>query len=88
MTSFSIQFDKVDKKYKPGDTIHCNVHITVTEKFQARSLSVQFLGVVHTEWTQVGRIRRKKIHTFTGDEIFFDHRHYMTGKKNGMLKKK
>lgn len=88
MVSFRIEFDKQDKKYKPGQTIHCKVYIIVHSKFKARFLSIRFLGVAHTEWKST-RYHTNR-HTgprkrFTGDEQYFRQYINFVGQHNGKI---
>ena len=54
MASFTIQFNKPNKKYNAGESVHCKILIVIHSKFKARSLTLRFLGVAHTEWTKSG----------------------------------
>lgn len=76
MVKFSFEFDKPDKKYKAGETVLCKITIELSEKLHARSLSIRFKGIAHTEWTKIERIRRRdeyhNVRTkYTGDEEYF-----------------
>lgn len=87
MVSFTFDFDKPDKKYKAGDTIHCKINVSIFSKFKARSLSIRFKGIAHTEWTKSRTVTRNgKSHTvhdrYTGDEEYFRVYQYMFGTQN------
>lgn len=88
MTSFSIGFDRDTRRYISGETVYCQVHITVLEKFKARSLTLRFIGAAHTEWTTDHErkidghaIRETIVHT--GDEEYFRSYQYFLGQEHG-----
>lgn len=84
MVSFSISFNNPDKKYTAGDIVECKVYVSVFERFNARSLSVRFLGMAFTEWeqskviTQSGTTRHVQ-QKFDGYEEYFKDDHYFFG---------
>lgn len=90
MASFTIAFDKPDRKYKAGDTIHCNVQVIVSSRFKARSLSVLFKGNAHTGWSKYshtvttydynGATRTQTVNDwYTDDEEYFKFYQYIFG---------
>lgn len=87
MVSFTFEFDKPDKKYLAGDTVHCKIQVTVFSKFKARSLSIRFKGFAHTEWTKSRTVtsngKSRTVHDrYTGDEEYFRSYQYMFGNQN------
>lgn len=93
MVSFTVEFDKADKKYRSGDTVRCDLYIRVSEKFRARSLTFQAEGFAHTEWFKPERkkIRGKTVVTqvkYVGHEEYFKHCAYLLGSENGGYIKK
>lgn len=92
MVTFTIEFDKPDKKYTSGDTVRCDLYIRVSEKFKARSLSFQIKGFAHTEWLKPERkkIDGKVVVTqakYVGHEEYFKHCEYLLGSENGGFNK-
>lgn len=82
MVSFYIELDKLDKKYKAGDTIYCKLIVTVFSKFKSRSFSIRFKGVAHTEWTKSRSVasnnRTRTVYDrCTGHEDFFKSYKYI-----------
>lgn len=90
MVSFSLSFNKSDKKYKAGDIIECKVYVSVFERFNTRSFSIRFLGVAFTEWeqsktvTQSGATRHVQ-EKFVGYQEFFKEDHYFFGNGEGTI---
>lgn len=88
MVTFTIDFDKSDKKYRSGDAIRCDLYIRVTEKFKARSLTFQWKGFAHTEWIKPERkkIDGKSVVTqtnYVGHEEYFKYCEYLLGSEHG-----
>lgn len=89
MASFTFVFNKPDKKYKPGDTIHCQVQVIVSSTFKARSLSVRFKGVKHTQWTKsrtenYGNTKETVVDRYTGHELQFANFQYIFGDRSAI----
>lgn len=84
---YNVVFDKPDKKYIAGEIVRCKVYIEVLTKFKARSLSIRFLGVAHTEWTKTESDRKSgtKRVRYTGDEEYFRTYMIFVGHRNGDL---
>uniref|UniRef100_A0A336M5Z5 CSON004662 protein n=1 Tax=Culicoides sonorensis TaxID=179676 RepID=A0A336M5Z5_CULSO len=88
MVTFTIEFDKPDKKYRGGDVVRCELYIRVTERFKAKSLTFQFEGVAHTEWTKPGQAKKvdgKTVMTqdkYVGHEEYFKHVEYLLGSES------
>lgn len=87
MEIFNISFDKPNKCYVSGETMHCHLHIYVQEKFKAYSLSLELRGFGHTEWT-VSRsemINAKSSAAqakYVGHEKYFKQCQYLIGSEN------
>lgn len=87
MVSFTFVFDKADRKYVAGETVQCKVQVVVSSKFKARSLSMRFKGIAHTEWTESRSVTennetRTVTDTYTGDEQYFKSYQYLFGGAN------
>lgn len=87
MVSFTFDFDRSDQKYRAGDTVHCKIGIIVHSKFKARSLSIRFKGIAHTEWTKSRTVTsngktRTVYDRYTGDEEYFRSYQYMFGNQH------
>ncbi|XP_063708994.1 arrestin domain-containing protein 3-like [Culicoides brevitarsis] len=91
MVTLTVVLDKPDKRYQAGETIEAKIYISVFEPFNARSLSVRFLGVAFTEWTvsktisQSGTTRHVQ-QKFVGYEEYFKDDHYFFGGDEAPIK--
>lgn len=88
MVSFSIIFNKPDKKYKAGDIVECKIRVSVFERFDTRSLSVRYLGVAFTEWQQSKSVSQSGTtrlvqQKFEGYEEYLKEDHYFFGGDEG-----
>ncbi|XP_063695571.1 arrestin domain-containing protein 4-like [Culicoides brevitarsis] len=84
MVTFTIEFDRPDKKYRSGETVRCDLYVRVAEKFTARYLAFHFKGYAHTEWIKPERqkVDGKTIVTqvkYVGHEEYFKHCEYLLG---------
>lgn len=84
MSIFSITFNKPNKCYVSGDTIHFHLHIYVLENFKARSLSMEVRGLGHTEWmvSRSEMINAKMSAApakYIGHEKYFTHCEFLLG---------
>lgn len=88
MATFSITFDRDTRRYISGETIHCQVSVTVLDKFKARSLSLRFIGAAHTGWTieeekKVNGNTIRETVPYSGDEEYFRFNQYLVGREHG-----
>ncbi|XP_063708993.1 arrestin domain-containing protein 17-like [Culicoides brevitarsis] len=80
MVTFVFEFDRADKRYKAGDTVFCKLHVTVHERFKARSLSLRFAGKAYTQWSKTGLGRYT---VYKGKEEYFREYQFFFGSLNG-----
>lgn len=78
MVDFNIQFNKHDKTYKVGETIHLKIYISVVERFKVRNLYCRFYGAGSTYW-----VERNKVDDDYAQEEYFKHDVNLVGSDHG-----
>lgn len=82
--SFSIELDRTNKTYQPGEKITCKVEITFETPVKVRCIAVRFHGFAATEWSKVKSGRgKKRIKTYAAFEEYFRTYNDLTGERGG-----
>lgn len=81
---FSIELDRTNKTYQPGEKITCKVEITFETPVKVRCIAVRFHGFAATEWSKVKSGRgKKRIKTYAAFEEYFRTYNDLTGERGG-----
>jgi len=88
MSTFAIQFDRPDRKYRPGDVINIQVNLTTAGETGFRSIYVRFRGNSEVKWTESRQVTRNgKSHTehdhYHSSESYFTYYQTLAGVQGG-----
>lgn len=84
--SFTIDFDRENRTYEPGEKVTCKVEVSFETPAQVRCIAVRFHGFAATEWTKVKSSKgRKRIKTYTGFEEYFRTYNDLNGERGGRV---
>lgn len=88
MVWFTIDFDKSDRKYRPGEIIHCTIRYSVTSPLKCRSIYARFRGHARVRWIQTQDVYRNRHPTVqdiphNAEEEYFKHYSTLLGVNGG-----
>lgn len=88
MVVFSVEFDKPNRNYLPGDEVKCVWHVRLRDAKAMRSMYVRYKGDAETKWTESRTVQRNgKSHTehttYTGSQSYFDNKQTLFGTREG-----
>lgn len=84
MVSFTIEFDRPDRKYAPGETIRCVFRMNFDASTKFSSVYARCQGNTVVRWTEsTGTGKRRKSTTFRAEEIYFKHYRTILGSRDG-----
>lgn len=82
--SFSIELDRQNRTYEPGEKITCKIEITFEAPVKVRCIAVRFHGFACTEWTKVKSNKgKKRIKTYAAFEEYFKTYNDLNGERGG-----
>lgn len=87
MVNINIVFDRLDRRYSPGDVVNLEVHVHVNSNTKFNSIYVIFRGLAHVDWMDTRRIYRDGKSTedvtecYRANETFFDIHQTLAGGK-------
>lgn len=76
---FRVKFNRKDRKYFPGEEVRCKWFISFSLPQQIRSLSVEYVGIVRTQWTE----ERCCAKSYSGNERLFKYLVNVIGSRDG-----
>lgn len=76
---FRVKFNRKDRKYFPGEEVRCKWLISFALPQQIRSLSIEYIGVVRTNWTEASCCSQ----SYDGNERLFKYLVNVIGTRDG-----